>query len=500
MGVEQGLSGAAAEASDLVSLLTQMGGALFRMKPGSWDITFLHESWLSLQPGHPFSGSTFWEEALAPEERARVLELFTAVAYDGAPRTIELKLLLRTGRTAWVRTHVIKERSGTSPVPGDLLGTFQDLTASHQNELAWRELQSWLASLGEALPFEFWICDRTGRFVLQNRASLLRHGNVMGRRGNEADVPEELRRSWMSAFEQALSGGIFREELETKAGEKTRSWVRMVTPVRDGEVIRGALGVDMDVTALKNVELQLRQSLDELHQTQSELVRGSQLAALGEMAAVVAHEVRNPLGAMENALALLRRSPSIRPEERELLRVIGEEAARIEWLVANLLSFVRPRMPKLEPHLLGPVLDEALSRALQGRQEKRVRVERRLDEGLPPVPVDPNLLRLALTNVIDNAIQAMPNDGELGLSVGREQGMDGEWARIAIQDNGTGILPEHKTRLFEPFFSTRATGSGLGLLIVKRVVQEHRGTVELTSEHQGGTTCLIRLPLAEQPR
>jgi len=189
----------------------------------------------------------------------------------------------------------------------------------------------------------------------------------------------------------------------------------------------------------------------------------------------------------------LRRSSALNPEASQLCEIVDEESGRIEWLVANLLEFARPLAPVLEPRSLISLIEEALSHTLRTEESAALKVTRTLDGSLPPVPVDPRLMQLALTNVFRNAVQAMRGRGELEVRLDREKGEGCDWARIAIVDTGPGIRAEHKDRAFEPFFTTRSTGHGLGLTLVKRVVNDHGGTVDLTSHAGRGTTCVIRL-------
>lgn len=490
---------------DLASLFQLMGAAVFQTEDGTGGVTFLnaveHPS-LRAFAGTCHPGESFWEASIPSEDLPNVLSTLRAVASDGRPRTVEHRLVMDGGPGTWVRTSVRVAGDGSTGSIS-LLGAMMDVTTSHENERQWREVESWLVALGEALPFDFWICDAGGRYVLQNPASIRRIGNVVGLRGDGLSIPPGERLDWEQSFDLAMRGAPVRQELTVERGGMPCHLVRVVTPLRNwaqGEGhVDGVLGVDLDVTQAKEAERKLRASLEALNRTQDELVRKSQLAAIGEMAAVMAHEVRNPLTAIGNALTVLRRGAPDRGNEATLLSIMVEEAKRIEWLVASLLEFARPMLPMLEPGSLAEVVQEALAQTLTTEDATgKVRVERTWDPHLPPVLLDPRLLNLALTNVIRNAVQAMRGGGDLLVEIRRETEGAGAWARIVIRDSGPGISAEHQDRVFEPFFTTRPTGTGLGLPIVKRVIHEHSGTVELTSATGAGTTCCIRLPLAER--
>ncbi|MET0403970.1 MAG: MASE1 domain-containing protein [Cystobacter sp.] len=249
---------------------------------------------------------------------------------------------------------------------------------------------------------------------------------------------------------------------------------------------------------------QLRTSLEELATTQRELVRRERMAAVGELSASVAHEVRNPLGAIANAVATLVRIS--RPEGNsttwELLGVMGEEVERLDMLITGLVDFARPLEPRLLTQALGPVVEGALESAL--RAEPRplaLHVTRALDTSLPDAPLDAQLLHRALINLFHNAIQAMPTGGTLRVELSRLEKTPGPpQALITISDTGPGIPPDAMKRLFEPFFTTKALGTGLGLAIVRAIVEAHRGQVEVRSTLGQGSTFTLRLPLSSGAR
>ena len=173
-----------------------------------------------------------------------------------------------------------------------------------------------------------------------------------------------------------------------------------------------------------------------------------------------------------------------------MLKVISEEVQRLDRIVGDLLEFARPSAAGLVAEPLGPIVSDALDAALRD-VGPRIRVVRELDEKLPAVPVDARLLRQALLNLFQNAVQAMPGDGVLAVRA-RAAGSE---VRLEIEDDGEGISPEVMPRIFQPFFSTRATGTGLGLALVKRVMDRHLGRVEVKSEPDRGTSVVLHLPI-----
>jgi len=268
---------------------------------------------------------------------------------------------------------------------------------------------------------------------------------------------------------------------------------RLFTPAEAERA--GAIASQLAVAA-ENARLyeDLRRSYAKLARAQQQLVQGERLAALGELSAVVAHEVRNPLGVIFNSLGSLRRL--VRPvgDAKLLLDIVQEEAERLNRIVGDLLDFARPSTPDVRPEELGRLAEDAVAAAvlpLAGRIE----VVRELDPALPPVAVDARLVRQAVLNVAVNAVQAMSRGGRLTVRSRR----DGDAAVLEIVDTGEGIPEEVRERIFEPFFTTKASGTGLGLAVVRRIVEGHGGEIQVRSAPGEGTTFALRFPLPPQP-
>ncbi len=251
--------------------------------------------------------------------------------------------------------------------------------------------------------------------------------------------------------------------------------------------LAGALGIGVE-----NAELyaDLRRSYAQLARAQQQVVQGERLAALGELSAIVAHEVRNPLGVIFNSLGSLRRLVRPAGDARMLFDIVEEEADRLNRIVGDLLDFARPSTPELRPELLGRVVEDAVGAAV-AQQAGRIELVRELDPALPPVAMDARLVRQAVLNVAVNAVQAMPRGGRITVRARRE----GDGAVVEIEDTGAGIPDEVRERIFEPFFTTKASGTGLGLAVVRRIVEGHGGEVRVRSVAGAGTTFTLIFPL-----
>ncbi len=480
--------------TDVFALFDSLGAVTFAIDPVTLDIRFFGSGvreLLGLAPDAQCEGSSFWKELIPAGELSSVLGTLQSVAVDGTCRTFEHRARVPHRGEVWFRTRV--QRSDSSPC---LVGVMHDISTARHTERQCRENEQWLVTLGETLPFDFWICDLEGRYLLQNPVSIRRLGNALGRRSVELGLPAEAQRRWQHSFTRALAGETVHERLESQVDGERRFFARVLSPLGQGPEINGVLGVDIDITQLTQSEERLRQSLEDLGLAQETLVRREQLAALGEMAALIAHEVRNPLGSIANAVTLLRRGNPLSAPDSGLWEVIKDEVQRLDQLVSNLLDFVRPSVPKFSPRSLESVVEGALLLSLRTEEASdRIEIVRNVEAGLPLVSIDGPLLEVALTNVFRNAMQAMAGTGHLHVAIGREERADTQWARITIRDSGCGIVPEVRKRIFEPFVTTRARGYGLGLTIVKKVLDLHLGEVDLQSELGQGTTCVLRLPI-----
>ena len=310
--------------------------------------------------------------------------------------------------------------------------------------------------------------------------------------------------------EDALSDARVREGLRVPAGVRAclalpllvRDRAIGATVILDGrgprrftpaEVERAAAIANQLAVAVENARLyhDLRRSYAELHQAQQQLIHQERLAALGELSAVVAHEVRNPLGVIFNSLGALRRLLHPVGDAKMLLDIVGEEADRLNRIVGDLLDFARPSTPVFRPERIDRIVDEAVQAAL-AQNPQGIALERDLADDLPAVPMDGRQVRQAVLNVAVNAVQAMPRGGRLTVRARQ----DGAALLLVIEDSGAGIPEEVRHRIFEPFFTTKASGTGLGLAVVKRILDGHGGRIDVQAREGGGTAFALRFPLA----
>jgi signal transduction histidine kinase len=237
---------------------------------------------------------------------------------------------------------------------------------------------------------------------------------------------------------------------------------------------------------------------EQLARAHQQMVERERLAALGQFAATLAHEIRNPLCVLTNSVGALTKRKSPDGEEASLLAMMDEETRRLDRLVRELLEFARPRAPTLEVCSLPAVVDGAIEAASAELVPLPISVVVDIASDLPEVQLDPFMIRQALSNLVLNAGQAAgPNGAIVVRARVNEQGK----LRVDVIDDGQGISPEHAKRIFEPFFTTKPTGTGLGLVIVKSIVDSHNGELHVSEGLSGrGTTVSVVLPIGKDSR
>ncbi|CAD7777349.1 MAG: Sensor protein ZraS [Candidatus Methanoperedenaceae archaeon GB37] len=207
--------------------------------------------------------------------------------------------------------------------------------------------------------------------------------------------------------------------------------------------------------------------------------------------AAVSHEIKNPLGVISSTAELLQNRKKEDETQAQLAQIILEETKRLNQTLSEFLEFARPEIPKFAPCAVTEVLDKLLSFLIPDFQSHRIEVIKEYRDN-PVIEADSNLLHRAFLNIIMNAIQAMPSGGQLKVTV--EAVPDNKGVVIMFTDTGTGMQEEVLENIFTPFFTTKEKGSGLGLSIVKKIIENHEGRVKIESKIGEGTRVIVFLP------
>lgn len=232
---------------------------------------------------------------------------------------------------------------------------------------------------------------------------------------------------------------------------------------------------------------------EELKQKNKELERRERLAALGEMAAGVAHEIRNPLGGIGLFSSLLERDLVDRPESLELARRIGGGVRRLDRIVGDILAFAGDAQPRRSRVRLAAVVESAVADALPQATALGSVVTVDTDPTGVELYCDAAQLRRAVLNLLLNAIAAAGRNGRVWVRAG-EQVSESEFVSVVVEDDGPGVDPEVAQRVFNPFFTTKENGTGLGLAIVHRIAEAHGGCVRVEARRGGGASFVLRFP------
>ncbi len=288
-------------------------------------------------------------------------------------------------------------------------------------------------------------------------------------------------------------GGLAGDVSRVLAGRAPRMTRDRTIVTRGGRTVHVQASVSRmrDVGGRKLGAVVTIEDVSEVKTLTDQLVRADRLAAMGELTAGVAHEVRNPLGIIRASVQLMEETAENQPRLHEAAEVVKHEIDRLDRVIKALLDFGRPSAPSLREVDVRSVLEEVVLFTRKFADRSKVRILEDYASDLPFVMADPEQLKQVFVNLISNAVQAMSEDGgDLTVATGCED----EFVFVRFTDSGPGIPTETLGKVFDPFFSTRDDGTGLGLTIVHRIVDEHDGHIEVASDPEMGTAFTVHLP------
>jgi len=265
-------------------------------------------------------------------------------------------------------------------------------------------------------------------------------------------------------------------------------------------VNRFAVENRQQVERLQDLSEKLEETNRQLRRAEAEARRAERLAALGQLSAGLAHEIRNPLGVIKGSADMLSRKVSgSEPLVAELAGYISSEVNRLNALVVRFLDFARPSKLELRPERIPEIVERALDAATASVPNSGVKIERQYSANLPEVPADPQLCEQVFVNLITNGLQAMQaQDGAsektLRLSIAPEVSKGEPGVGVIVEDSGPGVPPELREQIFNPFFTSKKDGVGLGLSIVAKIMDDHRGTIRLDDNTSRGARFHVFFP------
>lgn len=262
-------------------------------------------------------------------------------------------------------------------------------------------------------------------------------------------------------------------------------WARSFSRAED--CVPPEIGATPELRALSKAFRHLVANLDK---SRLQVARAAKLAVIGEMAAIMAHEVRTPLGILHSTAQMLERDDALPAKSRDMTRMILEETQRLSRLISTLLECARPRPPKIHPHDIHEIINRALDLLQSQAQKKQIRFTLEYRAAPAVVPCDSELMVQVFLNLILNSVQFVGMEGHIVLSTSRVF----EGLKVSICDDGPGIPPEAQGRVFDPFFTTRKGGIGLGLTVTQQIVATHGGSLSIENGKLGGACFTLILP------
>jgi len=424
----------------------------------------------------------------AHKDQESLLSCLEAGADDYIPKAIDFDVL--KGR---VRAHLRRKHyEGENRLVQEVVSTL-------------RKNEALLSGLFESAPDAIIVSDRDGRIVRVNsqaetlfgylRAEILNHpvGILLSERFREEY--ESVRQTFIADPHRRP----LRPEGEVWARRKDGSEFPIEIALGSAQTEEGllVLATVRDITKRKEMELALQQKNEEVREVSQQLWQTAKLATMGELAASIAHELNNPLGTLSLGIEELLATTADSSAHREL-KTMEQETQRMARLVANLLQFSRPGHQQVSTFDVSAEIEKTLELSFFFLRKRAVRVVREFAPDLPLIQGDRQQLRQVFLNLIVNASDAMSEGGTLTVR-GFPRLLPNDKAAVVLEfaDTGTGISPELLPKIMEPFFTTKPAGkgTGLGLAICRRIVQEHHGTISLTSEVGRGTTVYLTLPV-----
>jgi len=352
--------------------------------------------------------------------------------------------------------------------------------------------------------------DTEGNFLLINKAG----ANMIGYDGpdkllqerpcsKEFFVDEDV---FDRMFGEIKSKGVVQNfTAQVKHKDETHLFIEITAHSRknqQGELL-GFEGIFRDTTRRieleeelrsysENLEEKVQKKTEEVLKLERQRIQLEKMAEVGEIASSIVHEVRNPLSSIKMGLTSLIRRLKLEPKDQTCLELAAKEVGHLEKILRDLRDFSKPQEMRFLPQDVNHILNSVLTQIADDFKELNIQIAKQFKSDLPEVLVDSNCMHQVFLNIIINAKQAMAEGGSL--SIRTRPFNHRSMVRIEIDDTGSGIEEEMIEKIFNPFFSTKREGTGLGLLIVKKIIEAHRGTIGVTSHPGSGTRVLIELP------
>lgn len=343
------------------------------------------------------------------------------------------------------------------------------------------DMNNYLQSILESSPDRIFDLDSNGiiRFASKDLLSGSDDPKQLRGRHFAEFLDEENTKKLLYQWNEITKGNYMPFEVSATARDGSkRDLLISARPIKNTNRF---IFVQRDITEFKDLEQKFYES--------------QKLAAVGQLSAGIAHEVRNPLSSIKMSLQILEKRLNPTGNDQKRFKIAQKEVEHLEKLVSDILIFARPVEPDRKPVKINELIEHSLHMAEKEVMDKNIKIETHLTEGLPDVLIDHAMIDQVLLNVYLNAVDAMEPGGRLLLST--SQPKENRFVCVTIEDNGCGIAPEDLAHIFNPFFTKKKYGTGLGLTQVKKIIDQHNGTIEITSQQGKGTRVIINIPIVE---
>jgi PAS domain S-box-containing protein len=424
------------------------------------------------------------------KDTPKYLKIFSFCLRGKTPKPFEMTIYRKDRTTFFAEVSLGLLKAGGKKI---IQVTLRDITERKRMEEELIRLSNAVKTSTDSIV----ISDLEGKMIDVNEATLRMYGtddkrDLTGKNSLELIAPEEREKA-LEAMREVLEKGYVKGKeyhIITKDGSQILVEMNSATMKdMDGKPI-GFVGISRDITERKRMEQKLKEM-------QAELIRSEKLAAIGQLAGGVGHELRNPLGAIKNAAYYVKgkvaKSELAHQEPRviEFLNIMDDEINASNQIINDLLGFSRVGKPSVLPAQIKNVIEDALSHTTI---PDNIKLIKKLGAGLPQIEIDASQIQQVLVNMIANAVQAMADGGKLTVAAREKESC----LEVEIADTGCGIPEEAAGQIFDPLFTTKAKGIGLGLAVCKTIIDRHEGKIAVKSQAGKGTTFTISLPLKRE--
>jgi len=446
-----------------------------------------------------------WASLIHPEDIPIPLKQLRRLL-SGEPAVVEYRIVTRDGTVRWVRDHGRPEWSTELGRVDRIIGAITDITDRRQAEEALKQREALLKAAVESLPFDFFAIGENGKYFLQNSTCRRHGGDAIGRRPEDVAPTLETLSLWQENNRRAFAGEVVDEEVELVTDSGRVVYQNIVAPIRHEDRVVGILGINIDITRRRGAE-------DDRRRLETQMLQSQKLESLGLLAGGVAHDFNNLImGILGNAQFALAELPQGSPA-LEYLQRAERGAQRAADLANQILAYSGRGGGVAEPVDLSEVVRE-MAHLLSVSISRKVEVAYHLRTDLPSVDVDVTQLRQVVMNLITNAAESLGGGGG-GVSVStgirdcdqeyltsayvNDELPAGRYVFLEVADSGCGMDQETRSKMFDPFFSTKVLGRGLGLAAVLGIVRRHGGAIRVVSEVGQGTVVRVLLPACDRP-